>query len=194
MNTRDKFLTLINPSSRRNALGFTLIELLVVIAIIAILAAMLLPALTHAKLKAQGISCLNNTKQLTLAWRLYAEDANDLLLTCQDVNPPPPVMRGRTNWVQGDLNFSNSRGNWDPAVYIFTSPMFQYCGKNPTIFKCPADKSTVISTGGVKAPRVRSNSMSQAFSRGEWLDKTINQDQRVWRVYNKLSNIVLPPK
>src|SRR5216684_4196892 len=65
--------------STRPARGFTLIELLVVIAIIAILAAMLLPTLSKAKIKAQGIGCMNDTRQLLYAWRMYAEDNREVL-------------------------------------------------------------------------------------------------------------------
>src|SRR6266404_7379806 len=76
--------------------AFTLIELLVVIAIIAILAAMLLPALARSKCKALGISCMNDHRQLTLAWRMYVEENNDTLLyasegTSFNINVDPYV-------------------------------------------------------------------------------------------------------
>src|SRR5512141_2896127 len=78
--------------------GFTLIELLVVIAIIAILAAMLLPALSKAKTKAQGIQCLSNLKQLQLGWLMYPDDHGDsLVFNALDPNSP--------GWIKGLLNF-----------------------------------------------------------------------------------------
>jgi len=171
--------------------GFTLIELLVVIAIIAILAALLLPALARAKAKAQGAMCLSNNKQLMLAWRMYADDQNDRLVGAMDVAFQP----GRPNWFTGSLNYTaNNASNWDIRQDMINSPIWPYTGKSRGIFKCPADQATVL-VGTQRLPRVRSNSMSQVFGTGEWLDKTYQHGgQNVWRIYDKLSGIVNPAK
>ena len=169
--------------------GFTLIELLVVIAIIAILAAMLLPALAKAKSKSQGISCINNLKQLTLGWKMESDDNNDRLLACQD----NVFGTTRPNWITGGLDFSANAVNWDINNDLTKGPLWTYVGKSASVFKCPADKATVRVGTDVR-PRVRSNSMSQVFGWGEWLNKAYDRGQRVWRTYDKMSTIVLPVK
>ena len=139
--------------------GFTLIELLVVIAIIAILAALLLPALNKGKLKAQGIQCLTNHRQLCLAWRMYSDDNQDRLLYASD-NPYDSSTIAST-WVTGYLQWYNPQdpANWDPNHDITKSPMWPYCGQSLSIWKCPADRSFVVVNGQAK-PRVRSMSMN----------------------------------
>jgi prepilin-type N-terminal cleavage/methylation domain-containing protein len=139
--------------------GFTLIELLVVIAIIAILAALLLPALNKGKLKAQGIQCLTNHRQLCLAWRMYSDDNQDRLLYASD-NPYDSSTIAST-WVTGYLQWYNPQdpANWDPDHDITKSPMWPYCGQSLSIWKCPADRSCVVVNGQAK-PRVRSMSMN----------------------------------
>ena len=89
--------------------GFSLVELLVVIAIIAVLAALVFPALSRAKAKAQGIACLNNLKQLTLAWDMYAHDNNDVLVPNNPPNYWPYGKLGPT-WAWGDMRYGNADG------------------------------------------------------------------------------------
>lgn len=100
-----------NPGCR----GFTLIELLVVIAIIGILASMLLPALNKAKLKTQGIYCMNNHRSLSLAWRMYADDNDDRITYASHTPYPHLTDLNQRAWVTGWLDFNpDNPSNWDP--------------------------------------------------------------------------------
>lgn len=113
--------------------GFTLIELLVVIAIIAILAAMLLPALAKAKEKARTTQCLSNMKQLQLCWHMYIDDNNDLLPLNGATSTPGPGGNGLPNsWIQGGAQS-------DPAVpWIPNGVLYPY-NKSVAIYACPAN-------------------------------------------------------
>ncbi len=143
---------------RSCASAFTLIELLVVIAIIAILAAMLLPALARSKQQAQGIGCMNNSRQLTLAWRLYADDNKQVLPFGYAASFPSLVWSGPHGTYDESLTPTDA-GNWDAVDGIEKGAIWPYCGKSTGIWHCPADDSTGKSPQGQNVPRPRSYSM-----------------------------------
>jgi prepilin-type N-terminal cleavage/methylation domain-containing protein len=204
-----------------NQVAFTLIELLVVIAIIAILAALLLPALTMAKQKAQSISCMNNTKQLVMGWIMYANDNNDLLAPNDSPYLKPYASQSALiqaqwkNWVVGTMeqpfDAADSPGNTpggtsellDPNTVI--SPYVHTKG----VWHCSADNWPDPNANN--KIHVRSYSMNSAvgtiFSsfqingsptigspvQGGWLPgASYNANQTAWLVYPKMSSFTRP--
>jgi prepilin-type N-terminal cleavage/methylation domain-containing protein/prepilin-type processing-associated H-X9-DG protein len=148
--------------------GFTLIELLVVIAIIAVLASMLLPALGRAKLKTQGIQCMNNSRQMLLAWRFYADDNADNV---------PSAWGTSSDWIPlGDMSWSGNpvtdggnANNWNVDLIVKRSRLWSYCGNSVGIWRCPADSKypCAVRSGpnaGKTLPRQRSMSMLSWFN------------------------------
>ena len=175
MQTSDQFPLRRRFRERRTA--FTLIELLVVIAIIAILAAMLLPALTRARTKAHAISCLNNGRQLGLAWLMYADDNGSRVATAL----------GDSIWVAGGLGYDGHPDNTN-TLYMSNGRLGPYL-KSVAVYKCPADLSlSGPSTGKTGLPRVRSISMNQAFR----TYPTEHWSSPPWRIFGKTSDMVSP--
>ena len=130
--------------------GFTLVELLVVISIIVILAALLLPVLSKAKLKAQQTNCLNNQQQLQAGWIMYAQEQNGSLpLNAGEITLYSPYASTTNSWVVGDATVSTD------LSFIQQGSIFPYVG-NPAVYHCPSDHSTVVNASAL---RTRSYSM-----------------------------------
>jgi len=185
-----KLLGLIFPrKTRDSSSGFTLIELLVVIAIIAILAAMLLPVLSKTKTKAQGIFCMNNTKQLAVAWTLYAGDNNDTLVPNQNLGTPGEA---EGSWVTGYLTWALAQDNTN-LLYLSEekyAKLARYIGKGFGVYKCPADiyVSPVQRTMGW-TQRARSVSMNFWVGDGSPSGGKDWGEMLGFKVYRKYSDI-----
>ncbi|MEI8043777.1 MAG: prepilin-type N-terminal cleavage/methylation domain-containing protein [Verrucomicrobiota bacterium] len=151
MNTCPKRTKPSLPLVREVPTAFTLIELLVVIAIIAILAALLLPALGRAKVKAQGIYCMNNEKQMTLAWLLYADDFNQHLVPNIGGGQGAAYYNPSNTWCYGNVYSLPEETN----TYWLTASLLGPYTKSTGVYKCPGDPGNPVGT-----PRARSISMN----------------------------------
>lgn len=143
--------------------AFTLVELLVVIALIAILAALLMPVLSKARIRTLGIACMNNNRQLSLAWLLYADDHGDRLPynLGGEAEHNSVAPKSDLNWVNNILDWSSANSDNTNTATITQAGLSPYAGNQVSIYRCPSDN--VLSAAQREAGwtgRVRSYSMN----------------------------------
>ncbi|MEI6195749.1 MAG: prepilin-type N-terminal cleavage/methylation domain-containing protein [Verrucomicrobiota bacterium] len=176
--------------SRPSARAFTLIELLVVIAIIAILAAMLLPALSKAKQKAYGIQCLNNLKQMQLGWFMYAGDNSDKIPMNGDQNlmaaNDPTTYPGAWCWVD-----MTSAGQSTNTALIMAGSLYNYT-KSLAVYKCPGDRLPFKNTSGLYASLMPVRSLSMNAQMGGWSVSGAYNPNANHAAYYKQTSIDIP--
>ena len=187
------------PSRKQLDKGFTLIELLVVIAIIAILAALLLPGLARAKQQAQGVQCISNLKQLTLAWIMYTGDNRGFLPQNGDEadQPPNDLSTVDPQWCPGRMDAQAPIGAPTNILWIKLGQIYPYVGQ-VGVYRCPADHSTYLNmnhtypNGGLGEARLRSMSMNA------WIGPSLATQQgtlgatTTYRVYRKDGDMAVP--
>jgi prepilin-type N-terminal cleavage/methylation domain-containing protein/prepilin-type processing-associated H-X9-DG protein len=180
--------------------GFTLIELLVVIAVIGILASMLLPALSRAKAKSQGILCLNNTKQLQLGWALYADDHNDRLAynLGGDASRATKAPHTNANWVNNIMTWDvvpvDPNSDNTNVLGITQASLSYYVNNVVSIYHDPSDNvlSQVQREAGWSA-RVRSYSMNAMVGdAGDLITNGWNKNNPGYVQFLKTSSIPKP--
>jgi prepilin-type N-terminal cleavage/methylation domain-containing protein len=137
--------------------AFTLIELFVVIAIIAILAAMLLPTLARSKESARAVVCVNNLKQLGLAWQMYPLDHNEWLVPNNPAGFGASIGLDKLTWARGDIRYTKPDGT--NIAYLREALLGPYL-KSHGVFKCPSDRSQTKLADGTRYARLRTYSMN----------------------------------
>ena len=157
---------------RESGEGFSQVDLVTVVAMLALLGLLLTPALARTRVTDQGLQCRHNLRQLIQAWQMYADENGGKLPNCFD-------------WVGGGLDYSAGNSDNTNLSYLANGSLGPYL-KNLAVYKCPADQSLAYE-GAAKLPRVRSVSMSMAFTQyGDgYPDDT-------YRHYLKSADIVLP--